>query len=161
MNENACDSLDADKTESFASSIFEIIKDKISALKQVLKIAMINTTAQGSGSNTVIEDERIQFIRKEIGIESFCSFMHSFDIPYLATQEAFEIFDINNDGKIELKEFLLVRFDCECMISIFYFITYPIILNRLSYHLINLETILLMLQRSILTCSILMRMDIL
>ena len=76
-----------------------------------------------------IEDKRIEFIRGEIGLDSFCSFMQSFELSYLATQEAFEIFDINNDGKIELKEFLLVSSDYNnyhssvCLFTIILFCT--------------------------------------
>ena len=69
--------------------------------------ALVNHTnpQEGSHSNA---DKRIDFLRGEIGLEAFSNFMRSCELPHLASQEVFNIFDINRDGTIELKEFLLV-----------------------------------------------------
>lgn len=52
-------------------------------------------------------DEDLRILRGEIDVETYCSIMCSVGLDTLATKEIFRIFDINGDGQIELKEFLL------------------------------------------------------
>ena len=52
-------------------------------------------------------EEDLRILRGEIDVDMYCSIMCSVGLETLATPEVFHIFDINGDGQIELKEFLL------------------------------------------------------
>lgn len=69
------------------------------------------TTSAGSAAESTAEsdssDEELRILRGEIDVDTYCSIMCSVGLDTLATKEIFHIFDINGDGQIELKEFLL------------------------------------------------------
>lgn len=57
--------------------------------------------------SSLISDREHNVMKGEIGCEEFINIMNNASLPTLANEQIFHIFDINKDGKIELKEFLL------------------------------------------------------
>ncbi len=83
--------------------------NEIKSLKSLLMSALVSHTSPEQISHPN-PDQRIDLLRGEIGLEAFSNFMRSCELPHLASEEVFNIFDINRDGTIELKEFLLVEY---------------------------------------------------
>ena len=81
-----------------------VLSDKLKALKRLLVSALLSKLNPDIPCS--ITDG--QLLNEEIGYEMFCSIMTYCDLLLLACPAAFHIFDINHDGKIEIKEFLLV-----------------------------------------------------
>ncbi len=79
-------------------------------LKSVVKNILVKTTSPTHSVNQIVDLKGIDMLRGEIGMDAFKNLMQVCDLPHLATEEVFRIFDINQDGTIELKEFLLVSF---------------------------------------------------
>jgi hypothetical protein len=91
-----------------------VLNNKLKSLKQLLMSSLVHHTSEGPRPLTRTPSDSDALLRGEIGIELFNTFMQSCDLHHLACRQVFDIFDINQDGKIELKEFLLVCLFCEC-----------------------------------------------
>lgn len=71
--------------------------------KTIPSMSSMSPTSSISDSS----DEDLRILKGEIDVDTYCSIMRSVGLDTLATKEIFYIFDINGDGQIELKEFLL------------------------------------------------------
>ena len=88
-----------------------VLNNKLKSLKQLLMSSLVHHTTEEPRPLTRTPSDSDALLRGEIGIELFNTFMQSCDLHHLACRQVFDIFDINQDGKIELKEFLLVRIE--------------------------------------------------
>jgi calcium-dependent protein kinase len=70
-------------------------------------LVTIASTDSSAASTSDSSDEDLRILRGEIDVDTYRSMMCSVGLDTLATKEIFNIFDINGDGQIELKEFLL------------------------------------------------------
>lgn len=82
-----------------------VLSDSLKVLKRLLVSALVSKLNPDIPSSVT----DVQLLNEEIGYEMFCSIMAYCDLSLLACPAAFHIFDINHDGKIEIKEFLLVN----------------------------------------------------
>lgn len=64
-------------------------------------------THSATSTESDVSEDDLKILKGDIDLESYCAIMRSVDLGALATEDVFHIFDINHDGKIELKEFLL------------------------------------------------------
>jgi Ca2+-binding EF-hand superfamily protein len=96
-------SSDTSSPSSISSNSFRGVEfgDKLKNLKVILLQNMGRVHSEGSRSS------ELRILHGEIDLPTYCQMMVSVDLHVLATEEVFTIFDINRDGKIELKEFLL------------------------------------------------------
>ena len=109
---NQDDTFNSKKKKTSTAALFPTfeLQRNIRNLKSVLKNILLTTTDPSYQTEPNIDFKGIDMLRGEIGMDAFKNLMRVCDLPHLATKEVFRIFDINKDGTIELKEFLLVCF---------------------------------------------------
>lgn len=65
----------------------------------------LRAASSARSSSSVSSEEDLKLLKGNIDFDSYCAMMRSVDLEAMATTEVFNIFDIDNDGKIDLKEF--------------------------------------------------------
>ena len=65
------------------------------------------SSGSGSGEQPARKKRKAVHLAVGVGFEEYCSLMRSVGLENLATQSVFRIFDVDGDGSIDVKEFLL------------------------------------------------------